>query len=92
MPLYRLINLTVYSVTIVRAGSVKYSANLRKELRYLIFLSYNQTNDEYFVLGDGYGIREINSKNQAWNIASSQFEQIYIEAEIRSTEEGIYTS
>lgn len=53
-----------------------YSANPQIGLKYLVLLSYDVSNDEYFVACDGYGCRELNNEGQAWNIDTSKFEDI----------------
>lgn len=45
-------------------------------LRYMIFLSYNKPTGEYFVVCDGYGMRQMNSEGKVWNIDKSEFEEI----------------
>lgn len=52
--------------------SVKASVNKQ----YLLFLSYDDNTKEYFVLCDGYGMRELNNMGEAWNIDLSDYESI----------------
>lgn len=61
----------------------EFSAKPKQGLKYLIFLSYDEITGEYFVLCDGYGIREINNDGEVWNIDLSGFEKISIETEIK---------
>lgn len=51
--------------------------NPKQGSKYLIFLSYNKEDGEYFVLCDGYGMREINNEGKVWNIDSSEYEEFY---------------
>lgn len=61
----------------------EFSANPKQGLKYLIFLAYDEITGEYFVLCDGYGIREINNYGEVWNIDLSEFEKISIETETK---------
>ncbi len=66
-------------------GKVKYRTS-RDELltnkdkdttkNYLIFLSYDSSTDTYFVLSEGYGMRQIDENDNVYNIDTGEYESV----------------
>lgn len=46
---------------------------------YMIFLSYDETNNKYFILSEGYGMREIKEDDMLFNPDTQTFEKTTIE-------------
>ena len=45
---------------------------------YLMFLSYDESTGVYFVLCDGYGMRQLNENGEAFNIDTGEYEEIVV--------------